>query len=327
MTTTLTRSPRSVIPQRTNLLRNPKGVTTMDWSVAAAAGAPTITAAFDAAVNPSGGQSLIRCTLATATASLTIAIAHSNIYPLTPGTTYTASGYAYLTGLLTARVQPVISWVGQNGLEISTSLGAVSSVGASYTRYSISGVAPAGTVRATVRFVFTPPSGTLSVGFTMGVTGAMLETSAVLGSYFDGDTATAGATQNRWVGQANFSLSVQGPLNPGDIVHPLQTNGYHMPRPASNTIVDVPGRPDPIVNPRPAKLRRGTLEFLLGTDTALVAAFDALMDDAAAFVFTDTDRALVGMTFALDASGYTINLDDDTRDVWLATVNVVEVTP
>lgn len=93
-------------------------------------------------------------------------------------------------------VQAVVDWYDAGSVLISTSAGSAPSIALdTWTRVSASGTAPATATQAQLRLVYGGTSG-------RRVDAALLEQSAGLGSYFDGDTAGAS-----WSGTAHASTS------------------------------------------------------------------------------------------------------------------------
>lgn len=119
------------------------------------------------------------------------------------------------------------------------------------------------------------------------------------------------------------TIQIKGSAAPADKVNPTLMLGYTATRESGSTILRPPGRPAPVVYFHPTRKRSGQLEFLLATE-ALATSLDALLSRQSVFTLTDTDRAIVGMDFTLDAGGYQIALDDETRGVFTATVQVIE---
>lgn len=118
-------------------------------------------------------------------------------------------------------------------------------------------------------------------------------------------------------------VKVKGSALAADKITPLLLLGYEMDRPSGSAITDIPGRAKAVVTYRPQRARKGSLAFLLA-DEAAATAFDALLSRPVTFTLSDTDRGIVGMDFAVDTGGFKVQLDPDTRALFLGTVQVVE---
>lgn len=99
-------------------------------------------------------------------------------------------------------------------------------------------------------------------------------------------------------------------------------DGYSATRPTRNVVHAILGSNAPAVSLREAGLRTGTAQ--------LVFELQAVAEDAAAMLasglqltLADTDRANVGMTFVL-AGDLTVELDSDTRSVWVVSFDFQE---
>lgn len=119
------------------------------------------------------------------------------------------------------------------------------------------------------------------------------------------------------------TIKVKGSSLTADKINPLLTLGYSMDRASGANIIDMPGRVNPVVVFRPVKGRKGKISVLLA-DEAAAAAFDLLLARQLTYTFSDTDRSIVGMDFVLDVGGFNVELDEDTRDVFIGTMQVVE---
>lgn len=329
MVTTLTRSPRRVVVDRTNYCYNPKGQILDGWSATQPSGSPTVIASTGS-TNPSGNNTFIRATSASASASLDIRHGGSglNVLP-SRGVPYTWSAYVLGTTANGLQASARVQWFDATDTAISTASGTVTTVAAvGWTRVSVTtGNAPGNAVRALVIVRFQAASGNLASGDMLYVTAGLLEKSSTVGTYFDGDTVpTDPDTVADWVDLQAKSASILGHNNPDDIVVPLLMTGFDMTRPSQNTYTPVPGRPDPVVNRRGLGARAGSIEFLLA-DEAEAAKLDAMMTDAGTFTLVDTDRPLYNMTFAFNPGGLRIKLDSQTRRRFVATIAAQEVVP
>lgn len=119
------------------------------------------------------------------------------------------------------------------------------------------------------------------------------------------------------------TIKVKGSALPIDSLTVFQLTRFKMSRKPGSSVNVVPGRPGSVVAWHPARLRAGSLELVLA-DEAQARAFDALISRAQTYTLTDTDRPLYNMDFAVDEGGWTIELDEQTRRRFIATVEVVE---
>jgi hypothetical protein len=104
---------------------------------------------------------------------------------------------------------------------------------------------------------------------------------------------------------------------------PVLIDGYKSSRASRNVIHNVLGANAPAVTLRAAGIRTGTLTALfvtLGEAQALEAALAA--NDV--LQFADTDNESLLMDFIVDG-GITVELDDDTRRLWLVEFDFHEV--
>lgn len=120
------------------------------------------------------------------------------------------------------------------------------------------------------------------------------------------------------------TVKVKGSVAPADTFTPTLMDGYTMRRTGTSNVIRVPGRAKPVVVLHPVGSRAGSLRFVVDTEARAIA-FDALLSRGAIYTLTDTDRGIVGMDFAVDGEGVTVELDGETRAVWLVTVAAVEV--
>lgn len=164
-----------------------------------------------------------------------------------------------------------------------------------------------------------------AIGDVLYISKATTEFAAVHGTPFSGSSTDTPYTEYFWNSAPNTTTSTAATVIATDVVTPVLMDGYTMGRASGNRLTDIPGREDPIVATNAARSRAGQLKFTIGPDEAVAVALDTLLARPVTFVLADTDRAIVGMNFVLDVSGYQIILDDETRAVWTATVNVREV--
>lgn len=331
MTTTITRSPRTIYPtpDRVNRVPNPARRTAVAWSVYAGASG-TSTPSAGAGVGPVAGVTTYQRQTWTVASTNYGDIVYgagkefqvSNL----AGRQFTVSMYIRNTVAMAGCQLVVEFYTAADVLIGAALLGATTAVAANqWGRVSVvNQVVPANAayiiIRARSRVV-------QPVGSVMDGTALILEApGTILDVYFDGTTANIPpALIYAWQGVADASISTQSHYDPADIFNAVEVmDGYDMSRASNNTVITVPGRVKPVVYTRPAQGRAGQIQLVIGDTEADVVAFDTLMAAAAAFTITDTDRAIVGMAFALDTGGYRVALDDETRAVFVATLQVVE---
>lgn len=108
----------------------------------------------------------------------------------------------------------------------------------------------------------------------------------------------------------------------GQTVSPALVLGYQTSRSSQNIIHDLIGGGIAVtlIRPRP---RSGTLELFFLTEEV---GFDALEKHGreTTFTLTDSDRASVNMTYALDGT-LDLRLDEATRERWVLSVGYQEV--
>ena len=107
------------------------------------------------------------------------------------------------------------------------------------------------------------------------------------------------------------------------IVTPLEVLGYASTREAGNQVHQVLNRSSPDVTLRAAGLRTGTLSFLVATlaDALVLEAMHALPG----FVrLDDSDLPQIGM-FYVATGAITVELEDESRDLWIVSVDYQEV--
>ncbi len=77
---------------------------------------------------------------------------------------------------------------------------------------------------------------------------------------------------------------------------------------------------------RPAGLRKGTFEAVIGQNAALAKTLSDMLAAAASFTLADTTVSSIGMTFVVPQGGnIELALDDDTRTVWSVTFDFQEI--
>lgn len=102
---------------------------------------------------------------------------------------------------------------------------------------------------------------------------------------------------------------------------PIMVTGYEATRQGRNTTTDLIGG-GILVALRAPRPRSGTLELLYDDEAAAFAAVE-LHATETTFTLTDTARDGVGMTYTAGTSR--ISLEDQTRAVWLVSVEFQEV--
>lgn len=320
MTSTFTRTPRTLLEQRRNLCKNPRvGVDLTGFTVAASGGATLSLSRATGVGAPGGVSSAARAQLTSAAAtfwSCTWAAA-----AVVAGVEYTHSAYLFSnTSGRTVRVE--IGWYDVSNTIISqVAPGATAIAASTWERRSATGVAPAGAVTARLTTVVTNGG---AIGNNILTTEILFEAAATAGVYFDGATPDASPIFYQWGGTADASESTQNVLNPADIVVPILVNGYEGKRQA-RTVVHRHANTDNVsVSLIPAGPRSGTLELLF-EDATDAAATLALFGYASLFLLADDDLPEIDMMFAVTEGDLSANLDDETRSVWLVKVPFVEV--
>lgn len=165
--------------QRHNLVRDPAGVLLTDWFASASVGSPTISA-----VSGTGPVGLATFARVTATGSATYfgaRIGNTGAMPVTPGQSYTLSAYLRPTTAATVQSQLVIRYLDAGGSQtaafVSTAAALPQTV---FTRASVSGAAPVGSVRAEV---FIRATGSIISADRVEISAALLE-QGTLGVFF-----------------------------------------------------------------------------------------------------------------------------------------------
>lgn len=123
-----------------------------------------------------------------------------------------------------------------------------------------------------------------------------------------------------------FAITGDPAPDPGPVplsTTPLEVTGYAATRASRNVIHDTidGGLAVVLVSPRP---RSGTLELLYDDEAAAFAALNMHALETT-FSLSSTERGAVGMTYVL-AGDLTIELEGQTRHLWLVRVAYQEVT-
>lgn len=106
---------------------------------------------------------------------------------------------------------------------------------------------------------------------------------------------------------------------------PILVLGYETKREGRNIVHDLLGGGIAValVAPRP---RSGALELLYESET-LAAACVALHSLETTFTLADTDRPSIAMAYVVGPGGVGLALDDETREMWIVTVEYQEIEP
>jgi hypothetical protein len=106
-------------------------------------------------------------------------------------------------------------------------------------------------------------------------------------------------------------------------ITPLVVDGYESGRESGNIVHRIIGVASPDVTFRPALLRAGTLRlvFPVEADADAAVAFHAA---GTVFAFEDSDRPSLAMSY-VTSGRISCALDDETRDVWVVSVDYQEV--
>lgn len=111
-----------------------------------------------------------------------------------------------------------------------------------------------------------------------------------------------------------------------DTITPTQVLGYSAEREAGNVVHPILGRSNPDVTLRPASLRTGTLSLGFQGDTSEEDSAECAEIHAVGGVFSifSTERATVEMSYVSNGR-ITRELDDESRDAWVVTVDFQEI--
>lgn len=312
MTTTIIRSPRTITQTRTNLCPNPVPASTAGWIGAGPLALGTM----------SDGTPSVQMT--TSTTTTPYLFTPSVPSAVASGDTYVLSAIVEILGDTTGALYNVRAH-GLTGNVYFSSGATTLAAGGPPKRVTVVCTTSAAVAAGEFHLSIVGPASVLGAKVRVG--NVLIEKAATFGGYFDGNTPPTPLATSAWTGTANASTSIQQISNPGEIFIPKLMTGYQATRVSGNGSQYVPGRADPAVSYRVARLRSGSLTFVLG-DESQASAFDALMSAATKFVLTDTDRPVVGMAFALPENGvFRIALDPETQDVFTAEFDFMEVTP
>lgn len=126
-----------------------------------------------------------------------------------------------------------------------------------------------------------------------------------------------------WVSETESTAEITGAGLAGSTV-PALVLGYETTRESRNQVHDLidGGIAVVLIPPRP---RSGELQLLYPDEADAWGALD-FFAHATTYTLTDSSRPGVGMAFVIaDSNGVRLELDDDTRDVWVVTVPYQEV--
>jgi hypothetical protein len=209
----------SDIETRENLMGNPTAqVNISNWTLNVAGAGNTGNIVRISAPDsnlPAGVTTRISgtATIATASAYMDVRHAAGGMNLVTAGQTYIGSGYMRSSYAGTANMY--IQWLDAGGSVIGTvtSSGLALTASGPFTRISVSGVVPAGAVRAQPIFRV---NGTPVVGSFIQVAAVLLESGSVLLPYFDGSTPVNHGTSYSWEGAVGLSpsLSIHSSIDP-----------------------------------------------------------------------------------------------------------------
>lgn len=110
-------------------------------------------------------------------------------------------------------------------------------------------------------------------------------------------------------------------------ITPVLVDGYQARRRATSRVHNILGSGDSDITLRPPLMRAGTLSLLFDSEAPALAALSALALPEI-FSLNSDDLAGIGMSFCVpEGEDLVINLDDDTREVWIVGVPFQEVQP
>ena len=193
----------STVTVRTNLCTNPRvGVDLSTIGATSSGAAPTLSRV--ATGGPTGTATFARATAGGALTHMQVSWGGAGTNLVTPALRYTASGW--MRSSLAATVKLFLEFY-DAGNVILGSVTFIGSISANvWTRYSVDGTAPAGSVRAVIYF---RGEAAYVLDSTLDATAVLVEQSPVLGTYLDGATPAGGDFTYAWTGTADASTSVQ----------------------------------------------------------------------------------------------------------------------
>jgi len=187
---------------RTNLSTNPTlGVDLVGWNV----GSGTTTLTRD---TTTFHTSIASCKATKSSTGTTVP--NHGFLPVTIGQTYTASAWLNIPAGTFSSFNPIsIYWYNGATFLSSTSSGttipANTGNGGTWTRYSVTGTAPASTTQCVIVF---NNGQSMNSGYAFYIDDVLFEQSATLGTYFDGSTAADATYTYSWTGTAYDSTSL-----------------------------------------------------------------------------------------------------------------------
>lgn len=316
MATVISAGRTETVEVRRNLVPNPAfTVGTAGWAFSGGGGltGTVTTGAFAAAA---GWTRYARCTF---TASGTWSRFASDSFPVDAGAAYTLSGWTRGVPSVASELRLVIYWYRFDGSQIEQTVSPSLSVTGSFTRDSVTGVAPDEAVTAKVGF----GRNTGASGDYYDVAGILFEKSPTLRDWFDGSLPAAPPLSYAWTGAANNSASVERLTREAQII-PEVVDGFEANREARTIVHTILGRSDPDITFRPLGMRAGTLSLVFASGASAAAAENILLSQQ---VFTLRDSAVpeVGMSFVVADGELVTRLDDGTRKAWIVEVPYREV--
>lgn len=110
-----------------------------------------------------------------------------------------------------------------------------------------------------------------------------------------------------------------------ETVTPLVMVGFSSTGKSKSITHDVIGRADPDVTMQPGGYRTGTLQFVFTSESDSYICERLHRFASAPLTLTDTDLSTVAMTYVVPAGGNVGRALDDTRTVWVVSVDFQEV--
>lgn len=107
------------------------------------------------------------------------------------------------------------------------------------------------------------------------------------------------------------------------VIEPVLVDGYESTRTTGSLVHPILGLPTPEVTLRPAQLRTGTLRLVFPGEFVSADA-ETQLSVGGVFTLKSSDRVTVIMDF-VPFGKITRALDDETRDVWIVSVDFQEV--
>jgi hypothetical protein len=97
---------------------------------------------------------------------------------------------------------------------------------------------------------------------------------------------------------------------------PTVVDGYSAERETRTIVHPLLGREDDAVTFRPSGLRKGTLPLVFASEADAAEALEVLATPQVLSFLSD-DRPTLNMTFVIVSPGASLDLDAQTRNVWL----------